>query len=321
MQIDGAIISSTTSSPRQSYGSLLRMPNSNNNEEKVEESSVVGGDLLLRDEGDSSSLGELTNNNAALAVMMTSSSSRVSSLLNRLVTIRSLSDVLPAHYTMIHLLLFNPHKVFPILLLLYLLLLVLWTPCYIAAYTLHITPLGVIGLLLISVFNIGRYILRLLVFPGTNVGVYREMENEFSNYCCTMLDSVAETIDNLIQSIDHDQEYSSTSSSTEEQVQATYYMHAINYSTKILGVYNDVLHCLLNGGGNKNDDQQQKNDFYERLCGHHGSTTVTSNCALGCKRSFCCSDRISDRTSQLNAIAPPPLSSSSSPPPLSSIMT
>lgn len=310
MQIDGAIISSTTSSssPRQSYGS---MPNSNNNEEKVEESSVVGDDLLLRDEGESSSvLGELTNNNNATIPAIMTTSSRVSLLLNRLVTVRTLSDVIPHHYTTIHLLLFNPQKALPILLLLYTLLLVVWIPCYVAAYTLHLTPLGVIALLLISVCSIGRCILRLLVFPGTNVRIYREIENEFSNYCCTMLDSVSETIDNLIQStIEHDTKYSSTSSSSsteEQQLQATY-MHTIKYSTKILGTFIDVLHYLSDEGGGskkmKNDEQQQKkNDFYNRL-------------DKSCKRSFCCDRRTSlldDGTISSSTLASS--SSSSSPP-------
>ncbi len=236
---------------------------------------MVGVDLLLRDEGGddnelSSEVGELNIINQLPVVMTSSSSSssssssRVSALMNRLLTIRTLSDVLqPAQqYTILHYLLYNPQKTLPIFLLLYVLLLVLWIPCYIAAYTLYLTPIGVLALLLLSIASIGRYILRLLVFPGSNVRIYREVENEYSNYSCTMLGSVSETIDNFIHVLTIDNQ---TMSSTAEKmmmtndVQATY-IHTMDYCTKILGVYIDVLHCLFDesGGGQKNDDSQQK---------------------------------------------------------------
>eukprot|EP00956_Cyclotella_meneghiniana_P036175 scaffold122543_cov66-Cyclotella_meneghiniana.AAC.1 len=75
----------------------------------------------------------------------------------------------------------NGHYAFVVFLLFYITLLLLFIlPLNLLSKLL--TEFGVYTLLLTSVVYIGRCVLRLLAFPGTNVRVYGEIEVEFAKY-------------------------------------------------------------------------------------------------------------------------------------------
>eukprot|EP00578_Thalassiosira_sp_NH16_P015788 CAMPEP_0181109948 /NCGR_PEP_ID=MMETSP1071-20121207/18453_1 /TAXON_ID=35127 /ORGANISM="Thalassiosira sp., Strain NH16" /LENGTH=297 /DNA_ID=CAMNT_0023193687 /DNA_START=130 /DNA_END=1020 /DNA_ORIENTATION=+ len=105
----------------------------------------------------------------------------LSPLLDRLLSRPSLSDRLFARYPPLLLLSQHARIAAPAFGGAYLLLVsLLWLPLWMLGRI--VTEAGVYLLLLTGAAHGGRCLLRLLAFPGTNVRVYGEIENEFAKY-------------------------------------------------------------------------------------------------------------------------------------------
>lgn len=83
----------------------------------------------------------------------------------------------------------------------YLLFVSLWFPFWLLS--LIVTEWGVYALAVLTVFGIGRSVLRMIAFPGASCRVRREIEGEFAKYSVQMLlaslDSVADLASLLLQ--------------------------------------------------------------------------------------------------------------------------
>eukprot|EP00804_Cyclotella_cryptica_P024408 CCRYP_015867-RA/>CCRYP_015867-RA protein AED:0.16 eAED:0.18 QI:0/0/0.2/1/0.5/0.2/5/343/1127 len=213
--------------------------------------------------------------------------SLISITLNKMLYKKSLADAL--QHPVLSLLSQNGRYALPVFLALYLIvLLVVWLP--LALLSKLITEMGVYTFLILSIFYIGRCILRLLAFPGTNVKVYGEIELEFAKYSCKL---VAETLEGFARAIcaagtKNGGEGKKTAQLLGDEdvgwsvmdIPAMYKRVGL-YRDRVLGVYWEVLHCLLKEGGkgyDPNDERRttQSGSFYGR------------NAVQACKRNLCC---------------------------------
>lgn len=195
------------------------------------------------------------------------------------------------------------------------LVLLLWLPLWILAQI--ITEIGCYIFLLTSFVYGGRCLLRLLAFPGTNVKVYGEIENEFAKYSCRMLEGAAGALEDFAKSVRAGSSPSESSSDSPKahkllglddndgwdivDVPATYKRVKV-YKNRVLGAYHEVLHCLLeeNGqgsSGNKHLSAQgaSRNGFYDRL----GDNIVA--CRDTCKRNSWCCERSTSNGGDLSS--------------------
>ena len=154
--------------------------------------------------------------------------------------------------------------------------------------------------------------LRLLAFPGTNVQVYGAIENEFSKYSCKMLEGACGALEDFANCL-------RTSAGSDDpvarkrvgldgndgweivDVPATY-KRAMVYKNRVLGVFLEVLHCLLEEDGQGCDSRSPRvvgdvganiagsdgNGFYHLGCKH------VSGCKDTCKRNLCCERKTSN---------------------------
>ncbi|KAL9187363.1 hypothetical protein ACHAXT_001466 [Thalassiosira profunda] len=170
---------------------------------------------------------------------------------------------------------------------------VIWIPLWLLAQL--ITEGGVYLLILTSIVYGGRCLLRLLAFPGTNVRVYGEIETEFAKYSCRMLEGAAGAVEDFAKSICAAGSKSKAGRILGDDsgweitdVPATH-KRLMVYKDRVLGVYWEVLHCLLEEGGRGFDPSpmgdtngsSDRNGFY-RL----GENI--SACKDTCKRNLCC---------------------------------
>ena len=168
--------------------------------------------------------------------------------------------------------------------------LLLWMPLYLLSRV--VTEFGVYALLLSTGIYAGRCLLRLLAFPGTNVRVYGEVENEFSKYSCRMLDAASSALIDFCLSLSNSpngiQSKSNQLLGNEEgwsivDVPATY-KRVLIFRDRVLGTYLEVLTCILeeNGRGLPSDVPSvadSRNCFYD----------MTANaCKVSCSRNLCC---------------------------------
>mmetsp|Transcript_11682 Transcript_11682/g.25596 ORF Transcript_11682/g.25596 Transcript_11682/m.25596 type:complete len:1292 (-) Transcript_11682:60-3935(-) len=233
-------------------------------------------------------------------------------IINRLLAQTAAADKLH-QYTLPTLLLQNAKYATLAFLAIYLLvLLLLWIPLYLLSQLL--SEPGVYLFVLASLAYGGKCLLRLLAFPGTNVKVYGEIENEFGKYSCGMLESGAGAIDDFAKSLRSGAGTGgagsvSVSSSSKSQkvlgimdnnnendgwdivdVSATYKRVKV-YKQRVFGVYLEVLHCLLEEHGQgcstsgANDVGIDQNNGFYRL----GESM--SACKDTCKRNLCCDKR------------------------------
>jgi len=166
----------------------------------------------------------------------------------------------------------------------------IWMPLYLLARI--VTEFGVYALLLSTGIYAGRCLLRLLAFPGTNVRVYGEVENEFTKYSCRMLDAASSALIDFCLSLSSNsngvQSKSGQLLGNEEgwsivDVPATY-KRVLIFRDRVLGTYLEVLTCILeeNGRGMPTDVPTaagSRNGFYD----------MTANaCKVTCSRNLCC---------------------------------
>ncbi|KAL7508514.1 hypothetical protein ACHAXN_005842 [Cyclotella atomus] len=211
----------------------------------------------------------------------------LSALSNRLLHQTVLADKL--HHPILQTLLHHGHYAFPLLIGLYLLLLFFWAPLLLLSKLL--TETGVYTLLLVTILYIGRCILRLLAFPGTNIKVYGEIELEFARYSCKLLgEGVAgslEAFGRALLSANHVASQQSSKKGPKRVVGGwdvsdipSAYKRVVVYRDRVISVYHQVLHCLIKEGGRGYDPSSEKGD---ESMNFYGSEMVNV-----CKRNLCC---------------------------------
>ena len=77
----------------------------------------------------------------------------------------------------------------------YLLFVALWLPFWMLSFVL--TEWGVYALAVVTVFGIGRSVLRMIAFPGASCRVRREIEGEFAKYSVQMLVAAVESMSDV----------------------------------------------------------------------------------------------------------------------------
>lgn len=167
----------------------------------------------------------------------------VNRILSKLVSIKTLADALP---NLLQFVVKNGKFSSLIFLAMYLVLVLLWLPFWCMAY--FITELGVYAFLVLTVFFIGRCIIRLLAFPGSSSRVAAEIETEFARYSVRMVQSSSSCVVDLCLAI-----LASTSTSSNNNNGsnlAGYYdvpglwARTKSYRDRVLGMYLDVLEYL-----------------------------------------------------------------------------
>jgi len=185
-------------------------------------------------------------------------------LINRLLRQTVLADKL-SEYQLLHIISLNGKYAALVVLAAYIIILtVFWIPCWLLSRV--VSELGVYVLFLTCLVYGGRCLLRLLAFPGTNVRVYGEIELEFARYSCKMLDGSCDAMDDFVKcllsctSSSNDGAGGSTNKSARVlgndehggwsslDIPATYKRLKV-YRDRVLGVYWQVLHCLLEENG------------------------------------------------------------------------
>ena len=201
----------------------------------------------------------------------------------------------------------------------------IWIPLWLLSCV--ITETGVYLFILTSIIYGGRCILRLLAFPGTNVKVYGEIENEFSKYACKMLSGGADAIDNFAMSIRAGNNSSTTIQTSKmsrilgkddndrwdiQDVSSTYKRLEV-YKKRVFGVYLEVLHCLLEENGQGYDPSSPTTALGAQTTTADGNSFYRlgeniSACKDTCKRSMCCERQSSNggETSETIQINVPP---------------
>mmetsp|Transcript_31302 Transcript_31302/g.46772 ORF Transcript_31302/g.46772 Transcript_31302/m.46772 type:complete len:1158 (-) Transcript_31302:1341-4814(-) len=185
-------------------------------------------------------------------------------LINRLLRQTVLADKL-SEYQLLHIISLNGKYAALVVLAAYIIILtVFWIPCWLLSRV--VSELGVYVLFLTCLVYGGRCLLRLLAFPGTNVRVYGEIELEFARYSCKILDGSCDAMDDFVKcllsctSSSNDGAGGSTNKSARVlgndehggwsslDIPATYKRLKV-YRDRVLGVYWQVLHCLLEENG------------------------------------------------------------------------
>ena len=177
---------------------------------------------------------------------------------NRLLRQTVLADKL-SEYQLLNIIALNGKYAALVVLAAYIIILtVFWIPCWLLSRV--ISELGVYALLLTCLVYGGRCLLRLLAFPGTNVRVYGEIELEFARYSCKMLDGAVGAVDDFVKCLLSCGGGGSTNKSVKVlgnddyggwsalDIPATYKPLKV-YRDRVLGVYWQVLHCLLEENG------------------------------------------------------------------------
>ncbi|KAL3812117.1 hypothetical protein ACHAXA_009376 [Cyclostephanos tholiformis] len=289
-----------------------------------------GGDVARRGRHEDSNVdfaASITTTTTTTDAIMTSSRGLVvvddddeirPSPIDRLLRMTVVSDVIRRYHPLLDALLRNPRYALPVYPLSYIVLSILWTPLYYLSCL--ITEIGVYVLFLVVIAHGGRCLLRLLAFPGTNVRVYGEIENEFSRYSCKAIEGAASAIENLANAalrsantytshLDDDDDDDRGGGDGDDRDDgegdddvddadgglSAALMRARAYGDRVLGTYAEVLHCLLmmDGRGgtvtkSRDDDHDDENGFYCRGgCVH----APPSRGGGACKRALFCRER------------------------------
>eukprot|EP00978_Attheya_sp_CCMP212_P001013 scaffold2089_cov55-Attheya_sp.AAC.3 len=150
-------------------------------------------------------------------------------------------------------------------------LVLLWVPVW--ALSFLVTEYGVYAGLVATIYGVGRGIVRLIAFPGSSHRVFGEIETEFARYSVRMLESGASSMVDVASAIldicppeqndTHDGDVSSplsTTTTTSSQGSSRRSRHSLydisnlwkracSYRDRVLGMYADVLTCLVHENG------------------------------------------------------------------------
>jgi len=226
-------------------------------------------------------------------------------LLNRFLNQTVLADKLNQYFILVLLSQNGKYAALGFIVIYIIFTLLIWIPLWLLSCV--ITETGVYLFILTSIIYGGRCILRLLAFPGTNVKVYGEIENEFSKYACKMLSGGADALSNFAMSIRAGNSSSTTTQSSKmdrilgkddndgwdiQDVASTYKRLEV-YKKRVFGVYLEVLHCLLEENGQGYDPSSPTTALGAHTTAANGNSFYRlgeniSACKDTCKRSMCC---------------------------------
>jgi hypothetical protein len=155
----------------------------------------------------------------------------------RILQTRCIADALPSVF---HLFVHNGKITSLVFVALYLLFVSIWFPFYLLA--LAVSEWGVYTILMSAIIFGGRAFIRMIAFPGSNSGVVKEIENEFSKYSVRMLLAASNAIIEVLSVIVPG---SSEGSSISRGDVASQWNHALSYKDRVLGVYLESLLYLF----------------------------------------------------------------------------
>ena len=126
-----------------------------------------------------------------------------------------------------------------------------------------ITEWGVYFCIGTFVLMMGRFVLRMIAFPGATPRLKSDVEGEFQKYSVRMLENAVEAIGELallIISKENDALLNGNGDKAERMLGKTYGRYDViplwkkvwQYRDRVLGMYHDVLYCLLVQGGEGN---------------------------------------------------------------------
>lgn len=157
----------------------------------------------------------------------------------RLLQTRCVADVLPSVF---HVLVNNGKITSLVFAAVYLLFVSIWFPFWLLA--LVVSEWGVYAILVSAIFFGGRSFIRMIAFPGSNSGIAKEIETEFSKYSVRMLLAASNAIIEVL-SILVPLNGSSEGSSISRGDVASQWNHALSYKDRVLGVYLESLLYLF----------------------------------------------------------------------------
>lgn len=155
--------------------------------------------------------------------------------------------------------------------LVYLIFLTTWSPLYLLSKVIGESGvyLSIVGFL----FKIGRSVLRLIAFPGASSKVSREIENEFAKYCGKVLQKALLNIGDFASIVLHFENYSSSKTATTTTTTSGEQVIVMNHDTKhrwqkavyyknhVIGMFSDILTCLLVNQGEGISNNTSDLDF------------------------------------------------------------
>lgn len=147
--------------------------------------------------------------------------------------------------------------------------------------------------ILLAVAFLGRFIIRMIAFPGSSYRVYAEVEKEFTKYSINILDSAASNFCEFAavilnksypNTMDRDNALKNHNLSLPKKNFGkfdviTIYRRAQSFKNRVLGVYLNVLICLFeqNGDGDFSDENSYLNEYgNNRLVGDIGKLNTIS---------------------------------------------
>ena len=316
---------------------FLSSSNNNNEQDSVSDNnSILDNNTTSSENSDTEEQHQQetinNDNNRIINIMISDNISTIfTPCFNRCLNQKVLADKL-SQYFLLSLLSQNGKYAFIGFIAIYLLFtILLWIPTYLLSKI--ITECGVYILIVTTIIYIGKCILRLLAFPGTNYKVYGEIEVEWNKYALKMLEGgIGSCIDfSMAVKSGCIGNSSNVSASAKKMnrilgkddnndgwdivdVPSTYKRVEI-YKKRVFGVYYEVLHCLLEENGQGYDPSgsssnngsagggrsstTMRNGFYDRL-GENIST-----CAMDtCKRiNLCCERQTSNSTASVDVEA------------------
>ena len=194
---------------------------------------------------------------------------------------------------------------------------VLILPGYLLSFL--VTEYGVYLILLVVLWRLGRFVLRMIAFPGATPRLRREIEGEFQRYSVKMLDNAVEAIGELamlIISKENSALLGGRDVKMERMLGKTYGRYDViplwqkvsHYRDRVLGMYHDVLHCLLvedgNGLGEGEDDSGLTRFGNNPMHGDVGKLLdVSENAKAGGKELISVLKKVLDALGRLEAIA------------------
>ncbi|KAL7533203.1 hypothetical protein ACHAXR_005101, partial [Thalassiosira sp. AJA248-18] len=287
----------------------------------------VENDTTIELDEENTTTDSTTSSNKLQTIIMTTTTTITTILtpiINRLLQQPVAADTLLIQYQILtHLSQNGKYAMLGFLAIYLLLTLILWMPLWILSQL--ISEMGVYTFLFVGLVYGGRCLLRLLAFPGTNVRVYGEIENEFAKYSCKMLEGGAGAMEDFAKSLrsagGRGRGKSSKLLSSSNKAILTLgldendgweivdvpstYQRVLVYKKRILGVYYEVLHCLLEENGQGYYDNGPNDDTIGTTTATNGNTNngfyrlggnVSAACKDTCKRNLLCCERKSDTT-------------------------
>ena len=226
----------------------------------------------------------LENSSSSSNLEGISDSTMTNRIITKLVSIKTLADALPP---VLQFVVTNGKITSMCFLGVYFVIVLIWLPFRLLAY--FITELGVYAFLILTIFFVGRCIIRLLAFPGSSSRVPAEIETEFARYSVRMVQSSASCVVDLCQAI---------LASTGGGGAAGYYdvpglwARTKSYRDRVLGMYLDVLVYLFRepdaSSGSTGDSTKYGNNKISGDIGDLSGLTVSTSMFCWCIFVYTC---------------------------------